>query len=44
MSKNHPGVTHYTMTEGNDCIWVYYSHINMYYIFRGGKLVDIQID
>jgi hypothetical protein len=44
MSKNHPGVTHYTMSEGNDCIWVYYSHINMYYIFRGGKLVDIQID
>jgi hypothetical protein len=44
MSKNYPGVTHYTMTEGNDCIWVYYSFINMYFIFRGGKIHDIQID
>jgi hypothetical protein len=38
------GITHYTMTKGNDCIWVYYGHMNLYYIFRGGKLVDIQID
>jgi hypothetical protein len=44
MTKFSPKVTHYTMTEGNDCIWVYYGQINKYYIFRGGKLVDIQID
>ena len=44
MSKNHPKVTHYTMSEGNQCIWVYYSFINMYFIFRAGRLVDIQID
>jgi hypothetical protein len=44
MKKNHPKVTHYTMTEGNKCVWVYYSFINMYFIFRDGKLVDIQID
>lgn len=44
MSKNHPAVTHYTMTQGNRCIWVYYSFMNMYFIFRDGKLVDIQID
>ena len=44
MSKNYPKVTHYTMTEGNECIWVYYSHVNMYFIFRGGRLVDVQID
>jgi hypothetical protein len=44
MTKNHPGATHYTMTQGNDCIWVYYSFINMYFIFRAGKIHDIQID
>jgi hypothetical protein len=43
MEKNYPDV-HYTMTPGNDCIWVYYGNINKYFIFRGGKLVDIQID
>jgi hypothetical protein len=43
MEKNYPDV-HYTMTPGNDCIWVYHGNINKYFIFRGGKLVDIQID
>lgn len=38
------GITHYTLTKGNDCIWAYYGQINEYYIFSGGKLVDIQID
>jgi hypothetical protein len=38
------GVEHYTLARGNDCIWAYYGHINEYYIFREGKLVDIQID
>ena len=44
MKQNKPTVTAYTMTRGNDCIWVYYSYINYYFIFRGGKIVDIQID
>ena len=43
MEKNHPNA-HYTMTPGNKCIWVYYGSINMYFIFREGKIVDIQID
>ena len=38
------GVEHYTLTEGNDCIWAYYGVINEYYIFKDGALVDIQID
>ena len=38
------GINHYTLTEGNDCIWAYYGSINEYFIFRDGKLVDIQID
>ena len=42
--KARKGIKHYTMARGNDCIWVYYGQMNLYYIFRDGKLVDIQID
>ena len=38
------GITHYTMAKGNDCIWVYYGLMNLYYIFKNGKIHDIQID
>lgn len=44
MTRVFPKVTHYTMTEGNDCVWVYYSHMNLYFIFRNGKIADVQID
>jgi len=44
MTRVHPNVTVYTMTTGNKCVWVYYSHINMYFIFREGKILDVQID
>ena len=44
MTKHYPKVTHYTMTRGDNCIWVYYSYMNLYFVFRGGKIVDIQID
>lgn len=43
MEKTHPNVL-YTMTPGNGCIWVYYGSINMYFVFRDGKIADIQID
>lgn len=38
------GVKHYDMRPGNDCIWVNYGLINCYYIFRDGKIADVQID
>jgi hypothetical protein len=44
MAKHSPKVTHYTMTQGNNCIWVYYSYMNLYFIFRNGKIADVQID
>jgi len=44
MSKIAPLVTHYTMTKGNDCIWVFYDQHNLYYIFKEGRIHDIQID
>ena len=43
MEKNYPNV-HYTMTPGNACVWVYYSFMNLYFIFRDGKIADIQVD
>ena len=41
---SNKGITHYTMTQGNNCIWVYYSFMNLYYIFKQGRIYDIQID
>ena len=43
MQERHPTVL-YTMAPGNDCIWVYYSFMNLYFIFRDGKIADVQID
>lgn len=43
MASKHPNL-HYTITPGNNCIWVYWGSINLYYIFNGTKLVDVQID
>ena len=42
------GTTYADIYQGNDCIWVASGSasvpINEYFIFRDGKLVDIQID
>jgi hypothetical protein len=44
MKQNKPTVTAYTMTRGNDCIWVYWSYMNLYFIFNNGRIADVQID
>jgi hypothetical protein len=42
------GEVNYSMRPGNDCIWVSSGSasvpINRYFIFKDGKMVDIQID
>jgi len=38
------GIEHYTMYPGNGRIWVSYGLVNCYYIFREGRIVDIQFD
>lgn len=38
------GITHATLTPGNQCVWAYWGNQNWYYIFSKGLLVDIQID
>ena len=38
------GVTNYDLHRGNACIWATRRQISEYFIFRDGKIVDIQID
>jgi hypothetical protein len=38
------GIKYYDMRPGNNCIWVNYGLVNCYYIFRDGKIADIQFD
>ena len=38
------GIENYTMHPGNECIWVSYGLVNCYYIFREGRIADIQVD
>jgi len=42
------GYDSYEMRPGNECVWVSVPRggfsLEMYYIFRDGKLVDVQID
>ena len=38
------GIVNYNMRSGNDCIWVNYGSVNCYYIFRNGKIADVQVD
>jgi hypothetical protein len=34
----------YDVYPGNDCIWINQGPVNVYYIFRDGKIFDIQVD
>jgi hypothetical protein len=38
------GIEHYSLNQGNDCVWASYGVVNEYYIFKAGLLVDVQID
>lgn len=46
MEKRYPN-QFYTMTPGNDCVWVYWGSsvpMNLYFIFRNGEIADVQVD
>ena len=38
------GIENYTMRQGNECIWVSHGRVEMYFIIRDGKIIDIQVD
>ena len=39
-SNNRP----YDVYPGNNCVWISSGGLNLYYIFRDGKIADIQVD
>ena len=43
MDKHHPN-NHYNITKGNQCVWVYWGDMNLYFVFRDGMIADIQVD
>ncbi len=43
MDKKYPN-THYSIATGNQCVWVYWGNINLYFFFSNGKIADIQVD
>jgi hypothetical protein len=43
MEKNYSGRT-YSICNGNKCVWVSMGLVDMYFILREGKIVDIQVD
>lgn len=47
MKDHHPRVQHWTMREGNDCIWVYWGDIcpiNLYFTFTGDAIAKVYVD
>jgi hypothetical protein len=43
MAETYPNVP-YTIRQGNGAIWVSKGMIDMYFIIKHGKILDIQID
>jgi hypothetical protein len=43
MDSKYPQKT-YAMRNGNNCVWVSMGLVDMYFILREGKIVDIQVD
>jgi len=43
MDAKYPQKT-YAMRNGNKCVWVSMGLVDMYFILREGKIVDIQVD
>jgi hypothetical protein len=38
------GIKDYSMTPGNNCVFVSFGLVSSYYIFHDGRIVDVQID
>lgn len=43
MMRKYPSAI-YNMAKGNDCVWVSFNNLSMYFIIRDNKIVDIQVD
>jgi len=38
------GIKYYTTYPANNCVGVNYGRVAAYYIVRGGRVIDVQID
>ena len=43
MQRKYPN-RQYSIAKGNNCIWVMLNNINMYFIIKDNKIIDIQVD
>ena len=43
MMRKYPSAL-YNMAKGNDCVWVSFNNVKMYFIIRDNKIADIQVD
>jgi hypothetical protein len=43
MMRKYPSAL-YTMARGNDCIWVAFNNLSMYFIVKDNKIMRIDID
>ena len=43
LAKKYPNKP-YAIREGNRCVWVSMGLVEMYFILRDGKIIDIQVD
>ena len=34
----------YDVYPGNNCVWISSGTMNLYYIFKEGKILDVQVD
>ncbi len=47
MQNKYPDLYGYTMTAGNDCVWVYWGStlpMNLYFVFKDGKISYVDMD
>ena len=43
MKRKYPN-RQYSLTKGNNCVWVMMNNINMYFIIKDNKIIRIDID
>lgn len=43
MARKYSAYT-WVLKQGNNCVWVIMNNLNMYFIIKDNKIIDIQVD
>lgn len=43
MDKRYPNVR-YSVTQGNGSVWVYWGSMNLYFLFKDGRISEVIVD